>query len=136
LDSLCPGGSVSLLRMKTCSVQFEAVETAINSLGLAPFQPGELSEEELYNWLISPRIPVWVSEEPFTREIIHAIFCRDMISFFYMDGSRGCEFLTISPDLVFRLTEEGPEFLSGYCHDRGENRVLRLDQVIESAIRN
>ena len=60
----------------------------------------------------------------------------ERVSFLYLEGSNPGGLRTISPDLVFQVDNDGPLYVSGYCHDRGKIRVFRFDRMLEAAALN
>ena len=103
---------------------------------LTPFDPGNFPSEKLFDWLSRPRTPVWVGDDPFLRQLVGAVMERERVSFLYLEGSRPGGLRTISPDLVFQVDNDGPVYVSGYCHDRDQMRVFRFDRMLEATALN
>ena len=103
---------------------------------LTPFNPDSFPCEKLFDWLSRPRMPIWVGDDPFLRQLVGAVMERARVSFLYLEGSNPGGLRTISPDLVFQVDNDGPVYVSGYCHDRGKMRVFRFDRMLEAAALN
>lgn len=112
------------------STPISKVERVLDSNGLVPFEPGELSDAELYEWISRPREPIWVSEEPLLRQIICAAIEREQTSFLYLRGPGPARLRTISPDLVFSVKGSDDVFVSGYCHHADEHRVFCFSRML------
>jgi predicted DNA-binding transcriptional regulator YafY len=122
--------------MKLIPLKSEPDPKLLAALGLDPLQPEEFPEEALFEWLRTPRIPIWVSKDPLLRQMITAVLRRARTSFHYIGGSAPGRIRTISTDLVFRIEDVGPLYDSGYCHDRGKARVFRYDRMLATTIMN
>jgi len=89
----------------------------------------EFPDEELFQWLKRPRIPVLESPDPVAQFFVGAMFDRGRVEFNYDGGSEPGMRRVVSPGLIFELEEGGPVYFQGYCHTRNEERIFRMDRV-------
>lgn len=86
-------------------------------------------DDDLKYWQSLPRLPLYVSEDPFVQALIETMRARERFTFIYLGGSTPGGIRQISPGLVFMLDEFPHVYVMGYCHLRQEERVFRLDRM-------
>ncbi len=83
----------------------------------------------LGDWREVKRVPVFVSVHPTAQRLIVAALRQEMLTLRYWGGSTPGATRRVSPRLVFQAGGYGPLYVSGYCHLRRQERVLRVDRV-------
>ena len=97
--------------------------------------PGPLPSDVpdwLWDWRIRPRFPVWQADDPLPLALLHAIETGRPVQLRYQGGSQPGGPRAFSPDLLFRHRDDGPLYLSGWCHTRRAARILRVDRISEA----
>jgi predicted DNA-binding transcriptional regulator YafY len=92
-------------------------------------ESGPPIDDDLQYWQSLPRLPLYVSEDPFVQALIATMKARERFTFIYLGGSTPGSIRHISPGLVFMLEEFPYVYVMGYCHLRQEERVFRLDRM-------
>jgi predicted DNA-binding transcriptional regulator YafY len=87
-------------------------------------------------WALRARIPVLDSEDPTVRWVLRAMVAREKIGVVYLGGSDPGRRREISPGFVFELGDDGPVYVSGFCHMRQEERVFRVDRLLPACVLN
>jgi hypothetical protein len=101
------------------------------SLGLMKRRTGAAPAVEpwLAHWRQLPRHPHWDICDSAAASFIDAALRGETIEFYYDGGATPGQRRKISPGLIFSVEDGGELYVSGYCHERQEERVFRLDRI-------
>ena len=105
-----------------------------NSLLRHLLQPGlnpkQFPPEMLLYWIARPRNPVLACNDDLANMFIEAMLTGELVKFVYVGGSKPGETRSVKVSLVFQHDPKGRVYVSGYCPERGANRVFSLDLIM------
>jgi hypothetical protein len=105
-----------------------------NSLLRHLLQPGmhpkEFPPEALLYWIARPRNPVLACNDDLANMFIQSMLTGEPVSFIYIGGTQPGAMRSVKVSLVFQHEPAGRVYVSGYCPERGANRVFSLDLIM------
>ncbi len=97
---------------------------------LIPSPPSE-TENQLERWRRQDRLPIWDSDHPSLLILIQAVRANRRVRFTYGGGSTPGSRRVISPSLVFAVKNFPGTYVSGYCHEREEERSFLFTRIAD-----
>ena len=97
---------------------------------LTGLDPKLFPSEKLFDWLLQPRHPVLVTDEPLTKMFIEGMITGEPCKFIYFGGSSPGKARTVHVSMVFQHHPHGRIYVAGYCPERSACRVLALDLIV------
>ncbi len=73
------------------------------------------------DWLRLPRIPAWEGQGD-AAYVLRVIQEGTKLRFHYAGGSTPGRLRCVTPDLLFRISPQGPLYFSAFCYERGAMR--------------
>jgi predicted DNA-binding transcriptional regulator YafY len=96
----------------------------------AGLDPKLFPPEKLLYWLVRPRHPVLASDDPLAKMLIEAMLKGEAVEIIYVGGSKPGSPRSVKVSLVFQHDPGGRVYVSGFCPERGANRVFSLDLIM------
>ena len=97
---------------------------------MTPIPSPERMDPALLHWMSLPRIPVMESDDDKVTWLVKAMLQRQSVEFIYQGGSNRGERRLVSPGLLFETEGLESTYVQGFCHQRGEMRVFRIDRIL------
>lgn len=89
--------------------------------------PSKFQSEALLFWTARPRNPLLECHDDLATMFIEAMVTGEAVQFIYCGSSEPGAVRSLKIALVFQHDLKGRVYVSGYCPERGANRVFSLD---------
>ncbi|HWD18309.1 MAG TPA: hypothetical protein VHB20_03455 [Verrucomicrobiae bacterium] len=93
----------------------------IRDLKLQGLDPKLFPPERHFEWLVKPRLPVVVTEDPLTNMFIQATITNEACKFIYIGGSTPGLPRSVHVSMVFHHHRDSRIYVAGFCPERCGN---------------
>ncbi len=91
--------------------------------------PAETSSADFADWLATPHLSVGSTKDPVLCFLLRAVYEKREVEFTYLGGTKPGQRRRVRPLELFRLSDYGSSYLTGFCALRQANRTFRVDNL-------